>query len=161
MNRTISAFSVVAVLTGLLMALGFGLQIKGYGFGALGNERLDGLAGSASFIPLAAIYALAAMLIMIAPLRMAGLVHAYGAVPLYSCALVLFAAITGVQAARFAFGQTDALWVLVDWQFIFALAILAVHIGLDTLRRNLLLRTLSFIAFAAATLACLYWTFQF
>ncbi|WP_048647620.1 hypothetical protein [Nitratireductor soli] len=160
MNRTASAFLLVTAFTGLLAALSFALQIKGYGFGSLGVARLDALASSATFVPLAALYALAGALITILPLRAAGLVHANGATPVYSTALVLLATIVGLQAARFAFGDRGALWVLADWQFVFAGAIVAAHLCLDTLRRNALLRTLAFIGFCVAMLACLYWTFR-
>ncbi|WP_295812911.1 hypothetical protein [uncultured Nitratireductor sp.] len=161
MNRTASAFLLVAILTGLLVALSFALQIKGYGFGRLGIERLDGLANATTFVPLAALYAFAAMLVTILPIRAAALVHANGTTPVYSTALVLFATIVGVQISRFAFGDRDALWTLLDWQFVFAAGIVVAHLSLDMLRRNILLRTLAFIGFAAATLTCLYWTFRF
>lgn len=160
MNRTASTFVLVAVLTGLLVALSFALQIKGYGFGGRGVERLDGLANAATFMPLAAVYALAGALIVILPIRAAGMVHANAATPIYSTSLVLLATIVGVQVTRFAFGATDALKVFLDWQFIFAAAIIAVHLSLDTLRRNALLRSLAFAGFLVATLACLYWTFR-
>lgn len=161
MNRTASAFLVVAVLTGLLVALGFALQSKGYGFGSLGNERLDGLASASSFMPLAALYALAAMLVTILPIRAASVVHTSGTTPLYLAAIALFATIVGVQGARLAFGNMQALQALLDWHFLFAVGIVAAHLSLDTLRRNVLLRTLAFIGFGLATLACLYWTFRF
>ena len=160
MNRTIAAFLLVTVLSGLLAALSIALTMKGYPFGNLGMTRLDGIASSATFIPLAAIYSFTAVLMMILPLRAAGFVHANGATPVYSAALVLFATIVGVQAARFGFGNRDALWVLVDWQFVFAAAIVAAHIAMNELRRNVLLRTIFFVVFIAATLACLYWTFR-
>lgn len=160
MNRTASAFLLVATLTGLLVALSFALQIKGYGFGSLGVSRLDGVANSATFVPLAAIYAFSGALIMILPLGAAGMMHANGATPVYSTALVLLATIVGVQVARFAFGNDGALQVLLDWQFVFAAAIIAAHLSLNTLRRNALLRTLSFVGFVVAMLACLYWTFR-
>jgi len=160
MNRTLSAFLLVAILTGLLVAFSFGLQIKGYPFGSLGVSRLDGLANAKTFIPLAAIYALSGALIVILPLRTAGMIHSGAASPVFSTAVVLLATIFGVQVARFAFGVRDALSILLDWQFLFAAAIVVVHLSLDTLRRNALLRTLSFIGFIAATLACLYWTFR-
>ncbi|MCR4267763.1 hypothetical protein [Nitratireductor sp. ZSWI3] len=161
MNRTASAFLLVVALTGVLCALGFALQIKGYGFGSLGVARLDALADAATFIPLAAIYAFAAALVAILPIRAAGFVHANGAAPIYSASLVLLASVVGVQATRFAFGDRSALWALIDWRFVFAAAIVAAHLSLDTLRRNVLLRTLSLIGFVAAALACLYWTFRF
>ena len=108
MNRTASAFLLVAVLTGLLVALGFALQIKGYGFGSLGNERLDGLAGAATFLPLAALYAFTAMLVTILPIRAAAMVHANGTTPIYLTAVVLFATIVGMQITRMAFGNAGS-----------------------------------------------------
>lgn len=160
MNRTAAAFLLIAVLTGLLAALGIALELKGYAFGALGTARLDGLAGAATFIPLAAVYSFAAVLMMILPLRAAGFVMANAATPVYSAALALLATIVGVQAARFAFGNRGALWVLADWQFLFAAAIVGAHLAMNELRRNVLLRTLFFVVFIAATLACLFWTFR-
>lgn len=159
MNRTVATFLLVAVLTGLLAALGLALEIKGYGFGALGTARLDGLANAASFVPLAALYAFSAALMMVLPLRAAGFVYANAASPLHATTLILFATILGVQAARFGFGNSGALYVLVDWQFVFAAGIVAAHFFMNALRRDVLMRTLSFVAFLAATLACLYWTF--
>jgi len=160
MNRTASAFLLCAAITGLLAALSIALRLKGYPFGDLGVARLDGLASAATFVPLAAIYAFAGLLMMILPLRAAGFVHANAATPVYSAALVLLATIVGVQAARAGFGSRDALWALADWQFVFAAAIVAAHLAMNALRRNVLLRTLAFVAFTAATLACLYWTFR-
>ena len=160
MNRTATAFLLIAILTGLLAALSIAVEIKGYAFGALGVTRLDGLASAGSFIPLAAIYAFAATLMMILPLRPASFVMTNAAMPVFSASLVLLATITGVQAARFAFGNHNALFIFIDWQFIFAAAIIAVHLAMNELRRNALLRTIFFVAFIAATPACLYWTFQ-
>ena len=160
MNRTASAFLIIVVLTGLLVALSFGFILKGYPFGNLGISRLDGLANSRTFIPLAAIYALAGALIMIVPVRFAGFLHSNAAKPIFSTSLVLVATIVGVQVARFTFGYRAALQVLLDWQFIFAVGIVAAHLSLETLRRDVLLRTLAFVGFIVAMLACLYWTFQ-
>lgn len=160
MNRALSTFLLIAVLTGLLTAIGMALQGEGYGFGALGVARLDGLANAATFIPLAAIYAACAMLMMVLPLRAAGFVYTNGALPVFGAALVLLATIVGVQAARFAFGDNNAPWRLVDWRFLFAAAIIAAHLVMNALRRDVLMRTVFFIVFAAASLACLFWTFQ-
>lgn len=160
MNRTAAAFLLIAVLTGLLAALSIAVELKGYALGALGVARLDGLASARSFVPLAALYAFAAMLMMLLPLRPAGFVMANAAMPAFSATLVLLATIVGVQAARFAFGNRGALLVLVDWQFIFAGAIIAAHLAMNELRRNVLWRTIFFVVFLAATLACLYWTFR-
>ena len=161
MNRTAAAFLLIAVLTGLLTALSIAVEMKGYAFGALGTARLDGLVSARSFMPLAAIYAFAAALMMLLPLRAAGFVMSNAAIPVFSTALVLLATIIGVQAARFAFGNQGALMALVDWQFIFAAAIIAAHLAMNELRRNVLLRTLFFVVFIAVTLACLFWTFRF
>lgn len=159
MARTASTFLLLTVLAGLLAALSIALRLKGYPFGALGEARLDGLASSASFIPLAALYAFCGMLMMILPLRAGGFVQANGAQPVFAATVLLFATILGVQLARFGLGRRDALWVLVDWKFVFAAAIVAVDLVLDELHRNVLLRTLFFVLFLVATLACLYWTF--
>ncbi|MBI1620670.1 hypothetical protein [Aquamicrobium zhengzhouense] len=160
MNRTLAAFALIFVLTTILAAFSIAVEIKGYPFGALGVARLDILASAATFIPLAALYAFCAALMMLLPLRAAGFIMANGAVPVFSTTLVLFATIVGVQLARFAFGKNGALWVLVDWQFIFAAGVVASHLFMNELRRNILLRTLFFVAFLAACLACLFWTFR-
>ena len=157
MNRTLATFLLVAVLTGLLAALGMALENKGYAFGALGVARLDGLAGAAGFIPLAALYAFSAALTMLLPLRAAGFVYASATAPLHAAALVLLAAILGVQAARLAFGDHDAPWALLDWRFAFAAGIVAVHVFMNELRRNVLLRTVSFVIFITAALAFAFW----
>lgn len=161
MNRDIAAFLLIAVLTGLLATLSILLRLNGYAFGDVGLARLDGLASSVTFIPLAALYAFSAALIMILPLRAAGYVHAQAATPIFFATIVLLATITGLQVARFGFGERGALRVLVDWQFIFAAGLLASHLFLDSLRRSTLLRTLAFVGFVAAMLACLYWIFRF
>src|SRR5690606_7885346 len=100
MNRTAAAFLLIAVLTALLAALAIAVEFKGYAFGALGIARLDGLASASTFVPLAAIYAFAALLMMVLPLRAAGFVMANAAIPVFSAALVLLATIVAVQAAR-------------------------------------------------------------
>ena len=131
MKQTAVPFLVVTILTALLAALSIAVQTKGYPHGATGLSRLDALAGAATFVPLAALYAFAAML-----------------------------AIVGLQVARAAFGSIAALGVFLDWQFGFAAAILIAHQFLDAFRRNVLTRTLGFVLFVAATLACLYWSFR-
>ena len=161
MNRAATTFIVITLFTGLLAALGLALRLKGYPFGSLGVERLDGLANAASFVPIAALYAFAAMLMTILPVRAAGFVYQNAAAPLWAATLVLFATIVGVQAARLGFGERNALWLLLDWQFLFAAAIVGTHLVLDALRRNILLRTIFFAVFLVATLACLFWTFRF
>lgn len=159
--RTVAVpFLVVAVLTALLAALSVGAELKGYPQGATGLARLDAIADAATFVPLAALYALAALLIVIAPARPAGFVYQNAASPLYFAAVVLLAAIVGLQLTRAAFGGVAALRVLLDWQFGFAAAILVAHQFLDAFRRNVLTRTLGFVLFVAAVLACLYWNFR-
>lgn len=159
-NKTLSTFVLITVLTGLLAALSIALQAKGYGFGALGTARLDAIASAATFIPLAALYALSGALMVILPLRAAGFIYINAAAPIHAAALALFATILGVQLARFAFGSSGALWTLVDWQFLFAVAIVAMHFFLNATRSNALIRTVFFLIFIAATLACVYWTFR-
>jgi len=160
MNRTFAAFALVLVLTGLLAALSIAVELKGYPFGKFGVARLDNVASAATFIPLAALYAVCGALMMLLPLRAAGFVMANGAVPVFSTTLVLLATIIGVQLARFAFGNSGALSILIDWQFIFAVVIIGAHLAMNELRRNVLLRTLFFVVFLAACLACLFWTFR-
>lgn len=160
MNRTISTFLFLTALTAGLAALSMAVRQKGYAFGSLGIDRLDGLADAATFIPLAATYAVTGALMMVLPLRGAGWVHANGATPLFMGTLVLLAAIVGVQLARFSFGQADAIGALADWRFLFGPAIVAAHLAMDGLRRNALLRTLGFMAFVAACALCLFWTFR-
>ena len=159
MGKTLTTFALTAVLTALLAALSLALARHGYPVGTIGLARLDGLANSATFIPLAAIYFLAAALLMILPLRAASFVLVHGAEKLFFAVIVLFATILGVLAARAAFGQLQSLWALWDWQFVFVAAVVAAHLLLDEVRRNALLRSLFLILFLAATLACLYWSF--
>ncbi|WP_367714572.1 hypothetical protein AB2N04_11160 [Nitratireductor sp. GISD-1A_MAKvit] len=160
MNRTLATFLLIGVLTGLLAALSLALEIKGYGFGRLGLQRLDGLANATTFIPLAALYAFAATLVVTAPIGAAAFAHANGTTPIHTTALTLLATIAGIQIARFGFGNANALGVLLDWRFAFGAAIIAAHLSINKLRRNALTRTVSFIGFTAAALACLYWTFR-
>ena len=74
--------------------------------------------------------------------------------------IVLFATIVGSLLARWAFGQHEVLWALVNWRFLFVAAIVAAHLTMNDLRRNILLRSLFFVIFAAVTLACLFWSFS-
>jgi len=160
MGKTLTTFALIAVLTALLAALSLALARHGYPFGSVGLARLDGLASSATFIPLAAIYFLAAALLMILPLRAASFVLVNGSDKLFFAVIVLFATIVGLLAARAAFGQVQALWVLWDWQFVFVATVVATHFLLDEVRRNVLLRSLFLILFLVASLACLYWSFR-
>lgn len=160
MKNAATTFIVIAVITGLLAALSFALRFKGYQFGSIGIARLDTIADAATFIPIAALYAFGAMLIMILPVRAAGFAYANVASPVWFTTLVLLASILGLQAARFSFGDRSALWALVDWKFIFAAAVIGTQVCLDDLRRGVLLKTVFFVVFLVATLACLYWTFK-
>jgi hypothetical protein len=160
MGKALTTFGLVAILTGLLAAASFALARNGYPFGSLGLARLEGLASSATFIPLAAIYFLAAALLMILPLRAASFVLVNGAEKLFYAVTVLFATIVGLLCVRAAFGDMRALWALWDWQFIFGAAVAATHLLLDEIRRNVLLRSLFVILFVAASLACLFWSFK-
>jgi len=161
MTKSVSTFILVTVLTALLMALSIAVMRHGDPFGALGMRRLDGLASAATFIPLAALYFFGVALLMILPLRAASFVLVNGVETIYLAVVVLFATIVGCLVARMAFGQFTAYRALLDWQFVFVLAVLVCHAILNELRRNVLLRTLALVASVAATLACLFWTFRF
>ena len=160
MKETALPFVVVVILTAMLATLSIVVQTKGYPQGATGLARLDAIASAATFVPLAALYALAAILIVLAPARAAGFMYANAASPIFFASVVLLAAIVGLQAARAAFGSTAALRVFLDWQFCFAAGILVAHQFLDAFRRNVLTRTLGFVLFVVAALACLYWNFR-
>src|SRR5690606_11364115 len=112
-----------------------------------GVKRLDGLASAATFIPLAALYFLSAMLMMALPIRAAGLVLKNAADPLFWTAVILFATIVGTVAAQWAFGQGEAIWVLWNWRFLFVAALVGCHLGINELRRNVLLRSLFLVVF--------------
>jgi hypothetical protein len=161
MAKSISTFLLVAALTGVLMALSIALARHGYGFGAIGTKRLDGLASAVSFIPLAAVYFLGVALLMILPLRAAAFVLVSAVETTYLATLVLFATIVGCLLGRVAFGQFGVLRALIDWQFVFLAAIVVCHALLNELRRNVLLRSLALVCSIAATLACLYSSFRF
>jgi hypothetical protein len=161
MAKAVSTFILVTVLTALLMALSIAVMRHGDPFGALGMKRLDGLASAATFIPLAALYFFGVALLMILPLRAASFILVNGVETVYLAVIVLFATIVGCLVARMAFGQFTAYRALLDWQFVFVLAVLVCHAILNELRRNVLLRTLALVASVAATLACLFWTFRF
>jgi hypothetical protein len=161
MAKTVSTFILVTVLTALLMALSIAVMRHGDPFGALGMKRLDGLASAATFIPLAALYFFGVALLMILPLRAASFVLVNGVETVYVAVVVLFATIIGCLVARMAFGQINAYRALLDWQFVFVLAVAVFHAILNELRRNVLMRTLALVASVAATLVCLFWTFRF
>ena len=161
MAKALSTFALVAVLTALLMALSMTVARHGYPYGAIGVRRLDGIAGAETFLPLAAVYFFSALLMMILPIRAASIVLLHGADAIFWTVIVLLAAIIGGLLARWAFGQGSALMALLNWRFLVALAVIGCHFVMNELRRNVLLRSLFFVVFAAATLACLLWSFTF
>lgn len=160
MTKALTCFLLSAVLTGLLMALSLAVARHGYPFGAIGVKRLDAIADAATFLPLAAIYFLSAMLMMILPLRAAAFVLVGAADTIFWATIVLFGSIAGGLLARWAYGQTDVLWALWNWRFLFVAAIVGCHLVMNDLRRNILLRSLFVVAFGAATLTCLFWSFS-
>ncbi|PWK69203.1 hypothetical protein [Aminobacter sp. AP02] len=160
MNKAATSFALVAVLTALLMALSLAVARHGYPFGVTGVKRLDGIANADKFLPLAAVYFFASMLMMILPLKAASMVLLNAADTIHWVVIALFATIVGCLAARWAFGQASAPWALLDWRFLFVAAIVGCHLAMNELRRNILLRSLSFAIFGGATLACLFWSFR-
>lgn len=159
MSKALTTFALAAVLTALLMALSLAVARHGYPYGAIGVRRLDGIADAATFIPLAAVYFFSALLMMILPIRAASIVLTHAADAIFWTVIVLLATIVGGFLARWAFGQGSALWALLNWRFLFAVAVVGCHFVMNELRRNVLLRSLFFVVFAAATLACLFWSF--
>jgi hypothetical protein len=159
MSKVLSSFALVAVLTALLMALSLTVARHGYPYGAIGARRLEGIADTGMFIPLAAIYFFSALLMMILPIRAAGVVLTHAADAIFWTVIVLFAAIIGCLIARWAFGQGNVLSALLNWRFLVVAAVVGCHFVMNELRRNVLLRSLFFVVFAAATLACLFWSF--
>ncbi|MFA6157880.1 hypothetical protein [Mesorhizobium sp.] len=159
MSKALTSFALVTVLAALLMALSLAVARHGYPYGAVGAKRLDNIADAGTFIPLAAVYFFSALLMMVLPIRAAGIVLTHAADALFWAVIVLLAAIVGGLVARWAFGQGGALWALLNWRFLFAAAVIGCHFVMNELRRNVLLRSLFFVIFAAATLACLFWSF--
>ena len=159
MSKALTSFALVAVLTALLMALSLAVARHGYPYGVIGVKRLDGIADAGSFIPLAAVYFFSAMLMMILPIRAAGVVLTNAADVIFWATIALFATIVGCLVTRWAFGQSGALWALLNWRFLFVAAIVGCHFIMNELRRNVLLRSLFLVVFAVATLACLFWSF--
>ncbi|MEP6566708.1 MAG: hypothetical protein ABJB10_16375 [Mesorhizobium sp.] len=159
MSKALTSFALVAVLTALLMALSLAVARHGYPYGVIGVKRLDGIADAGSFIPLAAVYFFSAMLMMILPIRAAGVVLTNAADAIFWATIALFATIVGCLVTRWAFGQSGVLWALLNWRFLFVAAIVGCHFIMNELRRNVLLRSLFFVVFAIATLACLFWSF--
>lgn len=159
MSKALTSFALVAVLTALLMALSLAVARHGYPYGVTGVKRLDGIADAGSFIPLAAVYFFSAMLMMILPIRAAGVVLTNAADVIFWATIALFATIVGCLVTRWAFGQSSVLWALLNWRFLFVAAIVGCHFLMNELRRNILLRSLFLVVFAIATLACLFWSF--
>src|SRR5690606_32172363 len=58
----------------ILAASGLAVAEHGYPHGAIGLKRLDAIANSATFIPLAALYAFSVALLMIMPLKAASFI---------------------------------------------------------------------------------------
>ena len=159
MSKIVTSFALVAVFSAVLMALSFAVAQHGYPFGAVGVKRLDDIATASTFLPLAALYFFSAMMMMVLPLRAASLVLLNAADIVVWAVVVLFASIVGSLAARWAFGQSSALWALWNWRFLFVAAVVGCHLVMNELRRNVLLRSLFLVIFAVATLACLFWSF--
>lgn len=160
MNKTISAFLLIAALAALLMALSLAVVQHGYPFGRLGANRLEAIADADSFLPLAAVYFFAALLMMILPLKAASFVLLNAADMLHWVVVALFATIVGCLAARWAFGQSSAPSALLNWRYLVVAAVVGSHFAMNELRRNILLRSLAFAGFGVATLACLFWSFR-
>jgi len=159
MSKALTTFALVAVFTALLMALSLAVARHGYPYGAIGVKRLDDIADAGTFIPLAAVYFFSALLMMILPIRAASIVLTNAADALFWTTIALFAAIVGCLVARWAFDRIGVLGALLNWRFLFVAAIVAAHLTVNELRRNVLLRSLFFVIFAVATLACLFWSF--
>ncbi|MEO3999187.1 hypothetical protein [Mesorhizobium sp. CAU 1732] len=161
MSKVVSTFLSVAVLVTALAALSIAVDRHGYAFGENGLARLEAITNAAMFMPLAAVFSATAVLMMILPLRGAGFVYSNAAAPVHWAVIVLVATMVGCAAARMVYGQMDAGRALLDWRMLFAVAIVGAHMAMTELRRNVLLRSLSFVAFTVATLACLFWSFRF
>ncbi|MBP0439837.1 hypothetical protein [Tianweitania sediminis] len=157
MQRAVFSFVLVALLTMILAAGSLFLAGKGYPFGAVGLRRLDGIAAATTFAPLASVYFLSAALMMLLPLRPAAFVLTHAADILFWAAVALLGTVVGLVAAQFAFGQMRAPYALAEWGYLYALAVAACHFLLNSLRRNLLLRTLAFVGLLAAAGFCLVW----
>ncbi|RWM71357.1 MULTISPECIES: hypothetical protein [Mesorhizobium] len=159
MSKALTSLALVAILTALLMALSLAVARHGYPYGAIGAKRLDDVADAGTFIPLASVYFFSALLMMILPIRAASVVLTNAADAIFWTVIVLFAAIIGCLAARWAFDRGNILPALLNWRFLFVAAVVGCHLFMNELRRNILLRSLFFVVFAAATLACLFWSF--
>src|ERR1700710_2358258 len=118
MSKALTTFALVAVLTALLMALSLAVARHGYPYGVTGVKRLDGIADAGTFIPLAAIYFFSALLMMILPIRAASIVLTHAADAIFWTVIVLLATIVGGLVAKWAFGQSNALTVLLNWRFL-------------------------------------------
>ena len=161
MSKALTSFALVAVLAALLMALSLSVARHGFPFGVIGVKRLDSIADTGMFLPLAAVYFFSALLMMVLPIRAASIVLINAADTVFWTMVALFASIVGCVIAKWAFGQTTALWTLWNWRFLFVAAVVGCHLVMNDLRRNILLRSLFLVVFAAAALACLFWGFSF
>ncbi|TJW30542.1 MAG: hypothetical protein E5X59_38515, partial [Mesorhizobium sp.] len=119
MSKALTSFALVAILTALLMALSLAVARHGYPYGAIGAKRLDDVADAGTFIPLASVYFFSALLMMILPIRVAGVVLTNAADAIFWTVIMLFAAIIGGLAARWAFDRSNILPALLNWRFLF------------------------------------------
>lgn len=157
MQRALLSFVLVALLTTALAAGCLFLAQKGYPFGAIGLRRLDAIAAPSTFLPLAGLYFLSAALMMLLPIRAAAFVLTHAADVLFWTVVALFGTVVGLIAAQFAFGQMRAPYALLDYGFLYALAVAGCHFILNSLRGNILLRTIAFAVLLAASGFCLLW----
>src|SRR5690606_32634633 len=125
MRRAISTFGLIEVLTAIRPSYGLAEAAHGYHHCDIGIKQQDAIANSATFIPLAALYAFSVALLMIMPLKAASFILINATDMLFWTVIVLLATIAGCLVARFAFGQSGAVWAITDWKFIFAAAIIA------------------------------------
>lgn len=160
MQKTLFTALITALIAATLAAACLYLAQKGYPFAAAGLRRLDGIGGASTFPPLAALYFAAAALMMLLPLRAAAFVLNHAGDMLFWTIVALVGAIFGVLAARMAFGQTAALSAFLDLRYLSVAAVVGAHFALDSVRRNILLRTVFFVVFLAACAAALVWSFR-
>ena len=74
MTKALTSFVLVAALTALSTALCLAVAKHGYPFGMTGARRIEAMADAGAFLPLAAVYCLSALLMMVLPLRAASFV---------------------------------------------------------------------------------------
>ncbi len=105
MSKALGTFALVTVFSALLMALSLAVARHGYPYGAYSVKRLDGIADAGSFLAIAAIYFFGAMLMMVLPIRAAGIVLTHAADAIFWATIMLFATIVRSLIARWAFRQ--------------------------------------------------------